>query len=112
MSNGSILGERIKSLRENSKLTQGQVANYLNVDQSYIAKFEKGERNINVVLLDKLCYLFGCTEDYLIGESDEYIPLLFAFRSNSIQTDDLETIAVINKIALNLRTLDDLLKED
>lgn len=104
--------QRIKSLRKESKLTQEQMASYLEVDQSLVTKLENGTRNLNVDLIEKICNLFGCTEEYLLGESDEYIPLNFAFRSNNIQAEDLQSIAMINKIAMNLRFMDEILKED
>lgn len=104
--------QRIKLLRKESKLTQEQMASYLNVDQSLVTKLENGTRNLNVDLIEKICNLFGCTEEYLLGESDEYIPLNFAFRSNNIQAEDLQSIAMINKIAMNLRFMDGMLKED
>jgi len=111
MSIGEKLSERLKSLRKESKLTQEQMANYLEVDQSLITKLENGTRNFNVDLIEKICNLFGCTDDYLLGESDEYLPLNFAFRSNNIQTEDLKSIAMINKIAMNLRFMDQMMKE-
>ena len=109
MANHIVFHERIKNLRKNSKLTQEQLAKYLEVDQSLITKLEKGTRSLNADLIDKICNLFGCTEEYLSGESDEYIPLNFAFRSNSIQTEDLQSIADINKIAMNLRWMDQMM---
>ncbi|NLY82866.1 MAG: helix-turn-helix transcriptional regulator [Clostridiales bacterium] len=104
--------QRIKLLRKESKLTQEQMASYLDVDQSLVTKLENGTRNLNVNLMEKICNLFGCTEEYLLGESDEYIPLNFAFRSNNIQAADLQSIAMINKLAMNLRFMDELMKED
>jgi hypothetical protein len=67
---------------------------------------------LNVDLIEKICNLFGCMEEYLLGESDEYMPLKFAFRSNSIQAEDLQSIAMINKIAKNLRFMDEMVRED
>lgn len=99
---------RLKELRKESKITQEQLAKYLNVDQSLVAKLENGSRSLNVSLIDKICSLFGCTEEYLLGESEEYIPLNFAFRSSGINEEDLESIAVINKIAMNLRYMNKL----
>ena len=99
---------RLKELRKESKITQEQLAKYLNVDQSLVTKLENGSRSLNVSLIDKICSLFGCTEEYLIGESEEYIPLNFAFRSSGINEEDLESIAVINKIAMNLRYMNKL----
>lgn len=99
---------RLKELRKESKITQEQLAKYLNVDQSLVTKLENGSRSLNVSLIDKICSLFGCTEEYLLGESEEFIPLNFAFRSSGINEDDLESIAVINKIAMNLRYMNKL----
>ena len=99
---------RLKELRKESKITQEQLAKYLNVDQSLVTKLENGSRSLNVSLIDKICSLFGCTEEYLLGESEEYIPLYFAFRSSGINEEDLESIAVINKIAMNLRYMNKL----
>ena len=111
MANNEKFDQRIKLLRKESKLTQEQMASYLNVDQSFVTKLENGTRNLNADLVEKICNLFGCTDEYLLGESDEYIPLNFAFRSNNIQTEDLQSIAMINKIAMNLRFMDEILKE-
>ena len=99
---------RLKELRKESTITQEQLAKYLNVDQSLVTKLENGSRSLNVSLIDKICSLFGCTEEYLLGESEEYIPLNFAFRSSGINEEDLESIAVINKIAMNLRYMNKL----
>ena len=98
---------RLKELRKESKLTQEQLANYLKVDQTLITKLENGTRNLNVTLIEKLCSLFGCTEDYLLGREDEYLPLNFAFRSNKIQAEDLESIAAVNKIVMNIRYMNE-----
>lgn len=100
---------RLKELRKESKLTQSQLAGYLGVDQSMITRLEDGSRSLNVSLIKKLCSLFGCTESYLLGEDDAYIPLNFAFRSNGIQTEDLEGIAAVNKIVMNLRYMNEMI---
>lgn len=98
---------RLKELRKESKLTQEQLANYLKVDQTLITKLENGTRNLNVTLIEKLCSLFGCTEDYLLGREDAYLPLNFAFRSSKIQAEDLESIAAVNKIVMNIRYMNE-----
>lgn len=100
---------RLKELRKGSKLTQSQLAGYLGVDQSMITRLEDGSRSLNVSLIEKICSLFGCTESYLLGEDDAYTPLNFAFRSNGIQTEDLEGIADVNKIVMNLRYMNEMI---
>ena len=100
---------RLKQLRKESKITQEQLAKYLNVDQTMITKLEDGTRSLNVSMIEKICNLFGCSDAYLMGEDDAYIPLNFAFRSNGIQTEDLEGIAVINRIAMNIRYMNEMM---
>ncbi len=108
----STINIRLKQLRKESRITQEQMAEYLGVDQSLITKLENGTRSLNVTLIDKICNLFGCSEAYLMGEDDAYIPLNFAFRSNGIQSEDLESIAVVNKIAMNIRYMNELLGDE
>lgn len=103
---------RLKELRKSCKLTQEQMAKYLDVDQTLITKFENGTRAMSVTMIDQICSLFGCTEEYLFGQSDLYIPLNFAFRSNGIQGDDLRSIAAINKIAMNIRYMNEMNVEE
>ena len=100
---------RLKQLRKESKITQEQLAKYLNVDQTMITKLENGTRSLNVSMIEKICNLFGCSDAYLMGEDNAYIPLNFAFRSNGIQTEDLEGIAVINRIAMNIRYMNEMM---
>ena len=77
-----------------------------------VTKIEHGTRTLNMELIDKLCDLYGCTEAYLFGESDEYLPINFAFRSNTVETEDLQSIAAMNKIAMNLRFMDNMKGDD
>lgn len=109
---GTTMDNRLKQLRKESKITQEQLAQYLEVDQSMITKLENGTRNLNVTLIEKLCSLYGCSEKYLLGEEDAYIPLNFAFRANGIQAEDFESIAAINKIVMNIRYMNNKLGEE
>jgi len=110
MPNFDLIGEKFKRLREGSGLTQAQIAEYLGVDQSYISRYEKNERQLSVDLLEKLSNLFGCPVEYFTSEDSQYTPLPFALRATCITSEDLETVAAINKIALNLRDMKNLLK--
>lgn len=104
------VGERFSELRNRSGLTQSQIADYLNVDQSYISKYEKNERQFSVDILEKAAALFGCPIEYFTDETSEYEPMHIAYRAKSVTVEDLETIAAINKIALNLRYMEGLLE--
>ena len=54
-----------------------------------------------------LADLYHVTTDYLLGREDAYLPLNFAFRSNKIQAEDLESIAAVNKIVMNIRYMNE-----
>ncbi|MCF8012344.1 MAG: helix-turn-helix domain-containing protein [Clostridiales bacterium] len=112
MLNFELVGKRFNELRNMSGFTQGQVAEYLQVDQSYISKCEKNERQFSVDILEKAADLFGCSIDDFTNEDSNFSPLSIAFRAKSVTAEDLETIAAMNKIALNLRYMEDLLEEE
>ena len=109
---GRNMNERLKYLRKESKITQDQLAQFLSVDQSMITKLENGTRSFSITMVDKICSLFGCSEEFLMGESDDYIPLNFAFRSTGIEAEDLESIAAVNKIAINLKYMNELMGDE
>lgn len=103
--------ERLRALRKRAGLTQSQIGDFLNVDQSTVAKIEAGERKITTVQLDKLANLYGCSEDYLLEISGEETTLQMALRSSDVDVEILNTIAEINRVAANMRMLNKLLEE-
>ncbi|WP_108669514.1 helix-turn-helix domain-containing protein [Peribacillus acanthi] len=64
------IGERLKSLRKERKLTQQEVADRINVNHSYISKIEKGLIP-SLVALKKLCDLYETSMPQLFGEEVE-----------------------------------------
>ncbi len=104
------IGEQIKALREKTGFSQSQIADFLDLDQSYISKIENGERSISVDLLEKIASLFGCNIGYFTNKDSDYQPIPFALRASGITSNDLKAIAEINKIALNLRYMSDVLE--
>ncbi len=61
-----ILKLRIKDLREDNDLTQKDIAKILMCDQSLYSKYERGERDIPLVLLIKLADYYNTSLDYLV----------------------------------------------
>lgn len=110
MLNFELVAKRFSELRNRSGYTQSIMAEYLDVDQSYISKCEKGERQFSVDVLDKAAELFGCTVDYFVNESSEFSQMPIALRAKSVAIEDLNTISTMNKIALNLRFMEGLLE--
>ena len=108
----NIIGGNIKALRERMGINQTSIARFLDVDQSLISKFEKGERALSSDMIEKLACLFGVSVDNIESGTIETPSLTFAFRANELTAEDMETISVINHIALNSEFMDDLLKEE
>jgi hypothetical protein len=74
-----------------------------------ISKIEKGERIITSDMLDKLSALFGITAENINSDLVPSNSLSLALRANEINEDDLETISAINRIAMNVRFMTNLL---
>ncbi len=110
MLNNEMVGKRFYEIREKHGLTQSQLAAFLQVDQSYISKCEKNERKFSIDILEKAANLFGCPVDYFINEESKYTPLPTALRADSVEVEDLDVIAAVNKIALNLSYMEKMLE--
>lgn len=61
------IGQRLKDLRKQHKLTQQQVADRVWVSKAIISSYELGTRAPSYEVLIKLSKLFGVTTDYLLG---------------------------------------------
>lgn len=65
----------IKYLRKTAKLTQGQLAEQVNVKQSSVSSWESGRCTPKATLLPQLAVALGCTIDDLFdakgGETDD-----------------------------------------
>ncbi|HRX65970.1 MULTISPECIES: helix-turn-helix transcriptional regulator [unclassified Mesotoga] len=99
------LGTKLRELREKNSITQSQIAEYLKVDQSYISKFESGQRQLSMLSLEKLAHLFGLPVESLLEENVSCEQIPFAMRARELESEDLKSIAVINRIALNLNDM-------
>lgn len=58
--------KRLRAARKEAGLTQKDVAEQLNVHQSYISKSESGERRVDVVELSDFAKLYQKSLDYFI----------------------------------------------
>lgn len=64
-----IMTLKIKDLREDSDLTQAQIAKILMCDQSLYSKYERGEREIPLRFLITLSDYYNVSLDYLAGRT-------------------------------------------
>lgn len=66
-----LIGEKIKELRKNSKITQEQLGNAIGVSKMAISYFEKGKKSPGRESLEKIADYFKVTTDYLLGRSED-----------------------------------------
>ena len=99
----TTVAKNLNKLRRESGYTQEQVSSYLGITQSNLSKIENGERNFNMTLLDKLCLLYNCSPEYLLGKTDFHEKPSIAFRSD--EKVDLEVVAKMNEVTGYLKLL-------
>ena len=61
--------ERIRALREDNDLTQTQIAELLNVDQTTYSQYELNKRSMPIDHLVALCKFYNVSADYILGLS-------------------------------------------
>lgn len=134
MTNGNknpVFGERLKELRKASGFTQGELYEKIsgNKESKTIRNWERGKTMPNVSDLLKLCEIFNCDCDYLLGRIDakthdlEFISEMTGLTEGAIKIlneikiqatrepdGDLDTIPAKN--SLYLATLNQLLNLD
>ena len=60
---------RIRDLRSARGMQQADLAKELSVSRVSISRYETGERDPDIESPLRLCEIFGCTSDYLLGRS-------------------------------------------
>jgi transcriptional regulator with XRE-family HTH domain len=55
------IGQRIKELRETAKMSQKDLAYTADLDRSYIASIENGQRNVSIVNIEKIAIALNVT---------------------------------------------------
>lgn len=65
-----FLGQRLKELREERRLTQKQVADALHLNSVTYLHYEKNQREPPLPLLADMAAFYGVTVDYLLGLAD------------------------------------------
>ena len=60
------IGERIKLARENTKLTQEQFAERIDVSPQYVSDLERGVVGASVSTLKRICVMLGISADQIL----------------------------------------------
>lgn len=61
------MGKQLSQLRENSGLTQTELAEKLGVNQAMISRMEKDTKAPSLALTIQIADLFNCSLDQLVG---------------------------------------------
>ena len=64
----SKVGKRIREIREKVEMSQKDLAYSSDLDRSYIASVESGQRNISIVNLEKIANSLGVSLSELFKE--------------------------------------------
>ena len=67
---------RIRDLRLARGWTQAQLGKRIDAAKNTVSGYENGTRQLTPVLIGRLCDLFGCTADYLLGRSASPLPVI------------------------------------
>ena len=86
--------ECLKTLRKQVKLTQGHIAEKLNISQQAYASWERGVKKPTQENLVKIAQVLNVSVDYLVGNSGEKsdeldnIELLFRMNTNGLTEEE------------------------
>ena len=76
---------RIKELRTEAGWTQTDLAERISAVKSTISRYESEAAKLDPATIEKLCRIFGCTSDYLLGLSNR--------RSEDLTPEEAELLA-------------------
>jgi len=111
MKTPNIVGVNVQKYRTAQGYTQEHLANLLGVTREQISNYEKGIRNIPVTSLNKLADLFGIELEELLEENPTIAStnLAFAFRSESFNDTDIQSVAEFKRIVFNYLKMNNIL---
>lgn len=86
---------RLKELREEAGWKQSDLADRLGVQQQAISKYERKTVDLDTDTIRRLCAIFGCTADYLLGISSR--------RSAQLSDEDAALVEAYHAAPENVR---------
>lgn len=94
---------RLRELRTASGMTQKDLADKLRCVPTAISKYELEQLGMDSKIISKLCDIFGCTADYLIGRSS--VPY------DAVSPEDAQLLQTYHALPLEIRRAVDGLME-
>ena len=70
-----VFSKRLKMLRQKHRITQGELADILNLKPTAISNYESERNEPSINKLIALSKYFDVSCDYLLGVTDSYLPI-------------------------------------
>jgi transcriptional regulator with XRE-family HTH domain len=64
------LGRAIRALRKERGLSQEVLAHEAGIDRSHMGKIERGERNVTILNILRICEVLGCSPSQLLARAE------------------------------------------
>lgn len=88
-----LIGKRVKALREECGLSQGQLAARAGFTRSQISHIEKHEgAGVQAVAVDRLAAVLHTTSNYLLGLTDDPTPLPPGWQADQARLAQLQRL--------------------
>lgn len=87
-------GDRLKTIREESNLTQDDLAEMLDVGSLQINRYENGKTIPNADVVAKLALALSISSDYLLGLTDDPTPQTL---SGGLSTKERAVLAALRR---------------
>jgi transcriptional regulator with XRE-family HTH domain len=101
-----MIGDRIRDLRNQHRLSQTQLSKIIHVSQQTITKWETGKAEPSSNAISALADYFHVSADYLLGRetknSSNHVdlardPVVLSFNGEPLSQDDLDIIKAVLK---------------
>ena len=90
------IGSKLRYLRSINDYSSVEVAEYLDISQDSLFEFENDLKKLHLTVFNKICFLYDCTPEYLLGQSSYYQKPDFP------KNMDLNVISKIHKLKYHL----------
>ncbi len=90
------IGIRLKDLRKSKNLTTQELADKVNVSQSYISRFENGRAIPDIVMLDRILNALGTDLSSFFASKGQEIPVDLVELIDTAKTLSPETRIMLN----------------
>lgn len=90
---------RLKELRLSAGMKQEDLAARMSVKRQTVSRYENGLLDLDTATIARICAIFGCTADYLLGLSSR--------REPEISDDDAQLLAAYHTAPPEIRRIVD-----